>query len=538
MLTGIFAAIVACLVLQTPAPQPAAQPVAKESLRTRVEQLHDAPSFLIRGVKLRRPDAVVHFFEANAFAAAWPLPAAADSVRQAIVDAEADGLRPADYHLAAIDTLLATRRTAPQPGLDDDLQIVLTDAVAALIDDLRFGKVRPVTLDRRWNVDPRTGAPPLESLVASVAGSKSPAAAIAGLKPSHFIYLGLKDALAKLRTVERAGGWPSVPAGPAIKPGQSQRRIAAVRKRLAVTGELQNGQTPESESYDDELLAAVKRFQERHRLTADGSIGPATVQAMNVSATARVDQVRVNMERARWVVGGLHDSFVLVNLPAFKVYLIRNRLNVWESRTQIGREARQTPTFRADMRYLVFNPDWTVPPTILAQDVIGGMRKGENTIARKRLTILDRQGRPVDPSTIDWANATRANFPYTLRQPPGEDNALGRVKFIFPNEHSIFLHDTPSQELFGSDKRTFSSGCIRVENPLEFATVLLDGDPRWNRQVIDDTIANGKTQTVFLKEPLPVLIVYWTVSVGASGELRFARDVYNLDAPVLRSLDA
>jgi murein L,D-transpeptidase YcbB/YkuD len=190
------------------------------------------------------------------------------------------------------------------------------------------------------------------------------------------------------------------------------------------------------------------------------------------------------------------------------------------------------------MRYLVFNPDWTVPPTILAQDVIGGMRKGENTIARKRLTILDRQGRPVDPSTIDWANATRANFPYTLRQPPGEDNALGRVKFIFPNEHSIFLHDTPSRELFGSDKRTFSSGCIRVENPLEFATLLLDGDPRWNRQVIDDTVANGKTETVFLKEPLPVLIVYWTVSVGSSGELRFARDVYNLDGPVLRSLDS
>jgi len=186
----------------------------------------------------------------------------------------------------------------------------------------------------------------------------------------------------------------------------------------------------------------------------------------------------------------------------------------------------------------VFNPDWTVPPTILAQDVLGGMRKGENTIARKRLTILDRQGRPVDPATIDWANATRANFPYTLRQSPGPDNALGRVKFIFPNEHSIFLHDTPSQELFGSDKRTFSSGCIRVENALEFATVLLDGDGRWNRQLIDEAIASGKTETVFLKEPLPVLIVYWTVSVGASGELRFARDVYGRDDPVLRALDS
>ena len=529
----MLAALVSCLLLQAPT-----QPVAKESLRARVEQLHDAPLLVVRGVKLRRPDAVVHFFEKRGFVAAWPLPGAAGGIRQAIVDAEADGLRPADYHLAAIDTLLASRQTAPQPAFDDDLQIILTDAVAALIDDLRYGKVLPVTLDKRWNVDPRTGAPPLEDDVAAVAATSSPAAAIGALKPTHFIYVGLKDALAKLRAVTRAGGWPAVPAGPAIKPGMTDRRVAAIRKRLASTGELPNVNMLENETYDDELREAVKRFQERHRLTADGAIGPATVQAMNVTAESRIGQLRVNMERARWVVGGLRDSFVLVNLPAFKVYLIRNRVNVWESRTQIGREARQTPTFRADLRYLVFNPDWTVPPTILAQDVLGGMRKGENTIAHKRLTILDRQGRPVDPATIDWANATRANFPYTLRQSPGPDNALGRVKFIFLNEHSIFLHDTPSQELFGSDKRMFSSGCIRVENALEFATVLLDGDGRWNRQLIDEAIASGKTETVFLKEPLPVLIVYWTVSVGASGELRFARDVYGRDDPVLRALDS
>ena len=160
------------------------------------------------------------------------------------------------------------------------------------------------------------------------------------------------------------------------------------------------------------------------------------------------------MERARWVVGGLRDSFVLVNLPAFKVYLIRDRVNVWEIADANRTGSAQTPTFRADLRYLVFNPDWTVPPTILAQDVLGGIERAKTRSRSKRLTILDRQGRPVDPASIDWATATRANFPYTLRQSPGPDNALGRVKFIFPNEHSIYLHDTPSQELFGSDKRT------------------------------------------------------------------------------------
>ena len=183
-----------------------------------------------------------------------------------------------------------------------------------------------------------------------------------------------------------------------------------------------------------------------------------------------------------------------------------------------------------------------MPPTILAQDVLAGMRKGQNTIARKKLRILDAQGRVVDPSTIDWAAATPANFRYTLRQPPGADNALGRVKFIFPNEHSIFLHDTPSQELFSSDQRTFSSGCIRVEHALELARVLLEGQrtrpDNWDKARITATIADGQSQTVFFEEPLPVLIVYWTASIGAAGDLRFARDVYGLDPPLLRALNA
>lgn len=265
-------------------------------------------------------------------------------------------------------------------------------------------------------------------------------------------------------------------------------------------------------------------------------IGKATIDAMNISAEARAQQLRVNLERARWVVGGLSDTFVLVNLPAFKVYLIRDQKNVWEARTQIGREARQTPTFRADMKYLVLNPDWTVPPTILAKDVLEGMRKNQDTIARKHLTILDQQGGVVDPASIDWQNATPGNFRYTLRQPPGPDNALGRVKFIFPNQHSIFLHDTPSRDLFASDQRTFSSGCIRVDHPLDLAALLLEGQDSWTRTRIQETVDSEESKTVFLTTPLSVVIVYWTVSVGASGELRFAKDVYSLDPAVLRAL--
>ncbi len=533
------------LRLPSMAAQGQAAPTGENALRTLIEDVRQKPAVGIRGTRLQHADAVARFYETRAFTTAWKLPAGGASILKAIQAVEADGLTPADYHLAAITAALEAHSKTPSPQTIAVAEVLIADAAAALVDDVRYGRVLPATLDPRWNVDPRVGTPALDITLDQIARSPSVDAAIEALTPNHFIYTGLKQALGRLRALEKSGGWPVVTAGKTpMKPGATDPRVALVRARLAATGELSSKAKPPADPnrYDPELQSAVKTFQAHHRLTDDGVIGKGTVDALNVPAGVRVNQLRVNLERSRWVIGGLRDTFVLVNLPAFKAYLIRDRKNIWETRTQIGREARRTPTFRADMKYIVLNPDWTVPPTILAQDVLVGMKKGQNTIARKKLLILDAQGRAVDPSTIDWQAATPANFRYTLRQPPGADNALGRVKFIFPNEHSIFLHDTPSQELFSSDQRTFSSGCIRVEHALELARVLLEGQRTrpadWNEARITETIGDGQSQTVFFEEPLPVLIVYWTASIGAGGDLRFARDVYGLDPRLLQALGA
>jgi murein L,D-transpeptidase YcbB/YkuD len=481
--------------------------------------------------------AVRRFYEARKFKPAWA-DGDVDQIVKAIRGIEGDGLTPSEYHLATLERLARERETAGSAALDADVDILLTDAVAKMVDHIRYGRVRPASLDPRWNVDPREDAPPLEKEVARIVSAHSAGDAIDAAKPNHFIYRGLVGALAQLREIVAKGGWPSVPHGGPIKPGASDPRIPTVRARLSVSGELRVGTGSKSLSYDARLRKAVELFQARHRLDPNGIIDKDVIDAMNVSAADRADQVRVNLERARWVLGGLGDEFLLVNLPAFKAYLIREGRNIWEGRTQMGDEGKETPTFRAVMRTVVFNPDWTVPPTILAEEVLEGMRKGEDVLAKKKLVVFDKDNQEVDPGSIDWGGATPESFPYTLRQLPGADNALGRVKFLFPNKYSIYLHDTPSRTLFEAERRTFSHGCIRLERPLELATLLLSGQDSWTLAKINQVIESGTTENVELAHPVPVVIVYWTVSVGASGEIRYMRDIYNWDPLVLDALNA
>jgi murein L,D-transpeptidase YcbB/YkuD len=228
-------------------------------------------------------------------------------------------------------------------------------------------------------------------------------------------------------------------------------------------------------------------------------------------------------------LGGLKGDFVLVNLPAFKAYLIQGGQNVWEARTQIGEEAKQTPTFRAQMKTVVFNPDWTVPKSIIVEEILPDIQAGKDGLGSRGLKVYDNSGNEVNPSSVDLETAV-------VKQPPGPKNALGQVKFLFPNKYSIYLHDTPSQHLFDSEVRTFSHGCIRLDNAMDLAHVLLKG--QMDRVQIANAVASGETKEVALQREPFVLIVYWTVSVGASGEVRYAEDIYHQDQALLNRLNA
>jgi murein L,D-transpeptidase YcbB/YkuD len=246
---------------------------------------------------------------------------------------------------------------------------------------------------------------------------------------------------------------------------------------------------------------------------------------------ARIDQLRANLERARWVLYDPESEFLVVNIAGFQLYLVRRGEVAYRTRVQVGRPYRQTPIFKAEMTYLVVNPTWTVPPTIFRNDILPQLRRDPAYLATRDIELFDSANAPVDASTVDWS---ARSFPYRLVQRPGPDNALGRIKFMFPNEHSVYLHDTPSRDLFDRDSRAFSSGCIRVENSFELAEVVLGRSGA--RERLDAIVASGRTETIFLPKPMTVMLLYWTAEVDAAGGVAFFPDVYERDPTVIAAL--
>ncbi len=505
---------------------------ASDLIRTLVEELHATGSLTVLAEPVASRELLPRIYENREFAPAWNTLRQIDGLLEIIDESYREGLDPNDYH---VEALRAARGTLADPASlaprdRAELDILLTDSIVRLGYHLRFGKIDPNALDPNWTSTRELFREDPAATIQAAIDSPSLREFAARAIPRHFLYERFKNALAEYRELEARGGWPSVPAGATLKPGGTDERVPALAARLTVTGELPASAAVDGTTYDYALSTAVREFQARHGVAPDGAVGPATLAALNVPVAARIEQLRANLERARWVFYDPEGELLVANIAGFQLYHLRRGEVVWRTRVQVGRPYRQTPIFRAEMTYLVVNPTWTVPPTIYRNDILPAVRRDPSYLASRNIDAFDSGGARVDPAAVDWSGR---NPPYRLVQRPGPDNALGRIKFMFPNEHAVYLHDTPSRDLFERDSRAFSSGCIRVENPFELAEQLLGAR---GRERLDAVVASGRTQTIFLDKPMPIMLLYWTAEPDEAGRVSFLPDVYGRDPAVVTAL--
>lgn len=510
-----------------------------DHIRQHIIQLNQSGELQLEGVQIASAQVVSKLYERREYTPVWSNTESVQQLLDQINLAYYEGLNPGDYHLDKLYSLqLQLEQNPAEPSISAAYDVLLSDALFRLAYHLVFGKVDPETFNSDWNLARDINNQDPVELMQNVITNATIKQHLDAMRAFNLPqYARMKAALNKYRELEAQGGWSVIAEGKTLKSGMQDASVTELRNRLVVTGDLPLEKS-NGDVFDGDLELAVKRFQIRHALNGDGVVGPATLRALNVPVEQRIDQIRVNLERMRWVMHGVPDTFVVADIAGYELYYIRNGQLVWRARTQVGKPYRETPVFRGDIKYMEFNPTWTVPPGILAKDILPKIKKNPAYLETKRLQVLTGSGNVVNPDTVDWNKYTANNFPYQLRQTPGPHNALGQVKFIFPNKHFVFIHDTSSRSNYERTTRTFSSGCIRVENPLKLAELLLEEKPGWDRSRIDKIIDGGKTQRINMDQKIPVLLFYWTVAVEEDGIVRFKEDPYGRDDRVLASLDS
>lgn len=481
------------------------------------------------------------FYQYIGYEPAWKDLEAMQEAIKALRGSYHDGLVPEDYHvdvLTSIVKIIEEAKDSKEVNYEwvAKFDLLMTDAVLLYAYHLMKGKIDPHSLDVQWNFGYAELPGGDGKRLVEAIQNHTLMAELQGLRPQIPSYEKLIRKLAEYRIIAENGGWGTVIAGGKIDPGNSDERIPEIRRRLEITGDLSDLNNILSEVYDPSLEKDIRYFQERHGLDVDGIVGKASFAAMNVPVEKKIDQIRVNLERFRWVTHNLSENYIIVNIAQFRAYVVKNQERAFETNVQVGTDLNKTPVFKSKLQYIEFNPTWTLPRSITVKETIPKIKKDRNYLTDRNMVLLDGSGKIVPMSSVNFDAISANNFPYTVRQQPGPGNALGQVKFIFPNKYAVYLHDTPSKYLFEKANRSFSHGCIRTQNPLDMAEVVLEGT-KWDKQKIRETLDSKVTTRAMMNEQIDVLLLYWTAGLYKQKSVFFYPDIYDRDGPILKKLD-
>jgi murein L,D-transpeptidase YcbB/YkuD len=487
------------------------------------------------------------FYQRRNFRPAWSdnngLLSHAEPLVEAIKEVNREGLIPEFYHFEKITALLEQVQNSSYLSLLlnvealVELDLLLTDAFLLLGCHFSAGCVNPVTFDLEWftNRDDLN----VDAVLEDALKENSVRQTLSELLLSQGEYHRLKETLFLYREISRSGGWSPVYGDIVLKNKVESSQIVALKKRLFASGDLDDYKNLRNGFFDNVLERAVMRFQKRHGLEVDGTVGPLTRDALNVSAEARVRQIEVNLERMRWTARNLGHRYIIVNIADFKSYVIEHGRSVLSMDVVVGKPFWNTPIFTDKMTYIVLNPSWNIPESIAKEEILPKIQEDPNYLENQNIKVLtswSKRAREIPPETINWSERDIESFPYKFRQNPGPLNPLGRIKFLFPNKFKVYLHDTPARGQFSRNIRAFSHGCIRIKRPLELAEYLLRDDPEWTRENILSALESEDETEIHIKQPITIHIVYLTAWVDEQGILNFRSDIYGRDEQLSKAL--
>ncbi len=497
------------------------------SWKTSTGELQKALEENAAGEAFFEKDALEEFYSKREFEPAWENSDNREAILAALQSAGEEGLDSVDYHREEIQKLFGENSPAATARLD----LLLSDAFLRYAHDLYFGKTDPKKIHKEWGVSRQKKD--FAALLESGLKDNRITQTLDNLKPNHSIYKGLKVSLKELSPQkDRELKSKKIPEGKLLKPGEKDERVAAIVNLLQEKGYQLPEMAKNDSLYSKELQAVVEEFQKERGLQTDGIIGNSTIKELNMSPAERYRQILANLERWRWYPRDLGENYILVNIANFKLAVVKDGDTIREHKVVAGSRGNQTPTFSDTLQYIVINPEWHLPSSIAGKEVIPKLKKDPGYLKNHNMKVY-ANGSSIDASNIDWSSPEARN--YRLVQAAGPSNPLGRIKLIYPNKYLIYLHDTPAQSLFSQNQRAASHGCVRVENTVELAAYVLEGQEDWNEEKIQEVIESGKTTKVKIHRPIQVHHFYWT-AWRDGGKTIFSPDVYDLDKRIYTQL--